>query len=131
MKVKICYYDTDCGGVVYYANYLKYFEAARTEHFEKSGLILKNLAEKDVMFVVARQEVDYKSPARYADVLEVSSRITDSSSVKLDFEHEVRNQEDKLICRGRSLLVCVGRDLRPKAIPEELRKALKLEEKRA
>ncbi|MCX5711497.1 MAG: thioesterase family protein [Candidatus Omnitrophica bacterium] len=129
MKIKIFYHDTDCGGVVYYANYLKFFEQARTAHFEKSGLILKNLVEKDVMFVVARQEVDYKFPARYADTLEVSSRIVDSSSVKLNFEHEVRNQDDKLICRGRSLLVCVGRDLKPKAIPDDLRRDLKLEEK--
>ncbi len=127
MKVKIYYYDTDCGGVVYYANYLKYFEAARTEHFEKAGLILKDEAQKDVMFVVARQEVDYKFPARYADLLDVSSTIIDSSSVKLNFEHEVRNQDNKLICKGRSLMVCVGCDLRPKAIPEDLRQKLKLE----
>ncbi|MFA6349470.1 MAG: thioesterase family protein [Candidatus Omnitrophota bacterium] len=127
MKVKIYYHDTDCGGVVYYANYLKFFEQARTHHFENAGLVLKDLAQEGVMFVVARQEVDYKFPARYADVLDVSSNIIDSSSVKLDFEHEVRNQDDKLICRGRTVMVCVGRDLKPMAIPDDLRLKLKLE----
>lgn len=127
MKVKIYYHDTDCGGVVYYANYLKYFEAARTEHFEKAGLQLKELAGQGVMFVVAHQEVDYKFPARYSDELKITSTIIDFSSVKLNFEHEVRNQADVLICRGQSLLVCVGCDLKPKAMPDELRKKLKLE----
>ena len=58
MKVKIYYHDTDCGGVVYYANYLKYLEEARSEYFETRSLIIKDLLAKGIGFVVARQEVD-------------------------------------------------------------------------
>jgi len=124
MKVKIYYHDTDCGGVVYYSNYLKFLEEARTDFFESRGLFLKKLAEDNIMFVVARQEMDYKLPAHYADILEISTKVCATSNVKIDFEHEVKNQENKLICKGRTLLVCVGADLRPRAMPDEIKKGI-------
>jgi acyl-CoA thioester hydrolase len=124
MKVKIYYHDTDCGGVVYYANYLKYMEEARTEFFESRGLRLKVLARCGTLFVVARQEIDYKSPAFYADVLEIETRFPRIDSVRLFVEHEVKNQEEKLICEAKTILVCVDNNIKPKAIPEEIRQKL-------
>ncbi|MFH0790772.1 MAG: YbgC/FadM family acyl-CoA thioesterase [Candidatus Omnitrophota bacterium] len=121
MKVKIYYHDTDCGRVVYYANYLKYFEQARTEFFEQRGVSIKELADSGTLFVVARQEADYKFPAFYGDILDVAAQITNIGAVKIEFAHEVKNQEDKVICAAKTLMVCVGIDFKPKALPEDIR----------
>ncbi|MBN2830865.1 MAG: acyl-CoA thioesterase [Candidatus Omnitrophica bacterium] len=75
MKIKIYYHRTDCGGPVYYANYLKFFEEARTEYFMQRGFSIKDLANSGTMFIVARQEVDYKLPAVYGDLLEISTTL--------------------------------------------------------
>ena len=124
MKKKIYYYDTDCGGVVYYANYLKYMEEARTEFFEQRGIFIKELVEKGTMFVVAHQEIDYKAPAFYADTLDISTKLIQISTAKTEYEHEVKNQKGQLICLGKAILVCVDKNIKPKAIPEELRSKL-------
>lgn len=124
MKVKIYYHHTDCGGVVYYANYLKFFEEARTEFFAEKGLALEKLAGEGIMFVVARQEVDYKYPARYADILDIETRLVSTSAVRLEFVHETKNQDNKLICVGKAVLVCVGRDFRPQPIPDSVKQRL-------
>ncbi len=121
MKVKIYYHHTDCGGVVYYANYLKFFEEARTEFFAERGFCIKDLSEKGTMFVVARQEVDYKAPAIYGDLLEISTSVIEMSAVKVVFAHEVRREDGVITTKARTILVCVDRSLRPKAIPEEIR----------
>lgn len=124
MKKRIYYHDTDCGGVVYYANYLKFMEEARTEFFEQHGILLKELSEKGVLFVVARQEADYKAPAVYGDIIEVKSSVEELSNVRINFGHEVYNQSGRLLVRARTVMVCVGRDLRPQAMPDDLKLAL-------
>ncbi len=124
MKKRIYYHDTDCGKVVYYANYLKYMEEARTEFLEEKKIFIAGLASQGTLFVVAHQEIDYKAPAFYADILEISTKLEKIGTVKLEFTHEVNNQKGQLICFGKAILVCVGADIRPKAIPEEIRKKL-------
>ncbi len=124
MKIKVYYHHTDCGGVVYYANYLKFFEEARTEYFADIGFSIKELADSGTMFVVARQEVDYKAPAVYGDLLEISTRVSDISAVKMVFEHEVKNQNGLITTKAKTTLVCVDKSLKPKAIPEEIRSHL-------
>lgn len=121
MKIKIYYHDTDCGGVVYYANYLKYVEEARTEFFAEKGISIKELAASGVLFVVARQEIDYKFPAVYADILDVKTRISDIKSVKMIVEHEINNQDGRLICIAKTVMVCVGPDIKPRAIPDDFK----------
>ena len=83
MDIRIYYEDTDCGGVVYYANYLRYFERARTELLEARGIFVKECVPKGFFFVVAHQDIDYKSPAFYADVLNIETRISKISSASL------------------------------------------------
>lgn len=124
MKIRIYYHDTDCGGVVYYANYLKYLEEARTEFFEEKGISIKELAEQGIVFVVARQEIDYKSPAVYGDTLTVDTQVTNISGVKIEFEYEVKNQDGRLISKAKTILVCVDKTLKPKPIPEEVKKKI-------
>jgi acyl-CoA thioester hydrolase len=124
MKKRIYYHDTDSGGVVYYANYLKYMEEARTEFFEARGLFIKDLAAAGILFVVARQEIDYKLPAFYGDILDVSTQVISLSTVKIEFVHQTRNQNNQLVNVGKAILVCVDSGIKPKAIPEELKKKL-------
>jgi acyl-CoA thioester hydrolase len=124
MKQRIYYHHTDCGGVVYYANYLNFLEEARTEYFAKKNASIKDLADSGVMFVVARQEIDYKFPAVYADELEIQTQVAQMTGVRLEFLHEVYNQNKKLIIKAKTILVCVDKTLKPQAIPEDLRKKL-------
>ena len=123
MKKNIYYHDTDCGGVVYYSNYLKFFEEARTEFFSERGLSIKELAEAGTMFVVARQEIDYKLPAFYGDMLDVGAAISNISAARIDFEHEVK-KNGQLIAKAKTIMVCVDKTLKPKTIPEEIRKKI-------
>lgn len=125
MKKRIFYHDTDCGGVVYYANYLKYTEEARTEYFEEKGVFIKEWADKGVLFVVAHQEIDYRSPAVYGDILTVQTRIAKMGAVKIETAHEIRNQDNKLICEVKIVMVCVDKDIKPRAMPDEIAVTLK------
>ncbi len=124
MKVRIYYHDTDCGGVVYYANYLKYLEEARSEYFENRGLIIKDLLNEGIGFVVARQEIDYKAPSFYGDVLEVKSRVTDASLTKIIFEYDIIKQTGQLVAGAKTALVFVDKSLKPRRIPENVLKKL-------
>jgi acyl-CoA thioester hydrolase len=124
MKVKIYYHHTDCGGVVYYANYLKFFEEARTEFFQEKGISVKALIEEKTLFVVSRQEIEYKYPAFYGDTLTVNTLIDRTTPVRMEFSYEVRNQDNKVNCIAHTTLVCVDKHLKPQAMPEALRKKL-------
>ncbi|MDD3274990.1 MAG: thioesterase family protein [Candidatus Omnitrophica bacterium] len=124
MKQRIYYHHTDCGGVVYYANYLDFLEEARTEYFAQKGSSIKQLSDSGVMFVVMRQEIDYKYPAVYADDLDIKTSVGEMTGVRIEFLHEIYNQDSRLIVKARTVLVCVDRSLKPQAIPEELRKKL-------
>lgn len=124
MKQRIYYHDTDCGGVVYYANYLKFLEEARTEYFAQKNASIKQLADSGIMFVVARQEIDYKFPAVYGDELDIITNIGVITGVRIEFLHEIYNQNKQLIVKAKTTLVCVDKNLKPCAIPEDLRKKL-------
>jgi acyl-CoA thioester hydrolase len=127
MQKRIHYHDTDCGGIVYYANYLKYLEEARTEYFENCGYSVKALHDKGFMFVVIRQEIDYKYPARYDDVLDIETKIEEISEIKVVFSYEIKNQESRLTTKAKTTLVCVDPNVIPCAIPTDIRENLKKE----
>lgn len=124
MEIKIYYHHTDCGGVVYYAKYLEFLEEARTEFFAQKGFLIKELTRQGILFVVARQEIDYKIPAFYGDTLSIITRITNVSRVKIEFAYEIKNQNDKIISTAKTAMVCVDSAFKPQAIPEEARKNL-------
>lgn len=125
MKQRIYYHHTDCGGVVYYANYLKFLEEARTEYFAQKNASIKQLADSGIMFVVARQEIDYKFPAAYGDELDIATSIGAITGVRIEFLHEIYNQNKQIIVKAKTILVCVDKKLKPQAIPEDLRLKLK------
>lgn len=134
MKKRIYYHDTDCGGIVYYANYLKFLEEARTEFFESKGISIKDLAEKGILFVVARQEIDYKSPAHYGDILDIDARLSNVGRVKIEFANDIsrisgiplsgKNQKGEIIASAKTVMVCIDNGFKPKTIPDDIRKKL-------
>ena len=119
MQKRIYYHDTDCGGVVYYANYLKYFEEARTEYMEERGLKLKELSDKGTLFVVRNVSIEYKAPAHYADILEISTKINKIRNVSVEFLQEIK-REGKLLVSALTTLVCIDKNFRPCAMCDEL-----------
>lgn len=124
MKKRIYYHHTDCGGVVYYANYLNFLEEARTEYFKQHNVSIKLLADSGFMFVVARQEIDYKFPAKYGDQLVIQTQTGAITGVRIEFLHEIHNQDKQIIVQAKTILVCVDKNLKPQAIPEDLRKKI-------
>lgn len=120
---KIYYHDTDCGGVVYYANYLKYFEEGRTEYLSEKGIEIKEMTQKGGFFVVRCVNLDYKAPARYGDNLEVTSQITKIKNASLEFVQEVK-RDGQILVTAATVLVYIDTNFSPKAIPEDVVKKL-------
>jgi acyl-CoA thioester hydrolase len=121
MEIKIYYEDTDCGGVVYYANYLRYMERARTEYMASRGASVKALMDQGCLFVIARAEVDYRSPAHYGDTLVVETWVSEVSAATLLFEHTMKEKmSGTLITECKAKAVCVDPSGKPKRIPREV-----------
>lgn len=120
--VRVYWEDTDAGGVVYYANYLRFLERARTEWLRAQGIEQVPLKEQHgVLMVVAQVNVTYRRPARYGDLLQVSSRIVEAGKVSLSFEQRVTREtvEGELLLDGVIRVACIDADsFRPKAFPE-------------
>ena len=126
LPVRVYYEDTDAGGVVYYANYLKFMERARTEMLRTLGFEQDQLAEQEgVLFAVHRSEADYLKPARFNDHLQVSAAVHELKKASLTFRQEVRRANGDICCRGLVKVVCVRRDsFRPTPIPETILRAI-------
>lgn len=113
MDIRIYYEDTDCGGVVYYANYLKYFERARTQYLEDRGVSVAGLRNQGRQFMVVHAELDYRSPARYGDTLTVETNLAAVGQASITFAHVVRERvSGRLVVEGSAKLVPVGDDLK-------------------
>ncbi len=124
--VRVYYEDTDAGGVVYYANYLKFMERARTEWLRSLGVEQDALRrETGAAFVVRRVAVDYHRPARLDDALWVTAAITGERRASLEFEQAVcRGPEaaPEVLCRGRVTIACVDLEsLRPRPFPQSFK----------
>ena len=124
MQKTIFYHDTDCGNVVYYANYLKYFEEARTLYMEQKGFSVPALMQAGKFFVVARQEVEYKYPVRYADVITVDTKVLEISDIKIVFENTITNQNSRLCTKGKTTLVCVDKNGMPTSMGADVKTAM-------
>jgi acyl-CoA thioester hydrolase len=109
MDIRIYYEDTDCGGMVYYANYLKFFERARTQYLEERGLSVAGLMKEDTTFVVVHAEVDYRSSARYGDWLTIETVISDMTAASFTFSHVIRERESRrVVVEGSARLAAVN-----------------------
>ena len=105
MEVRIYYEDTDCGGIVYYANYLKYFERARTQYLEERGLSVSALMQAGRLFVVVHAEVEYRAPAYYGETLDIETTVPEMSPASITFAHVVRERRSRrLVVEGSARL---------------------------
>jgi len=116
---KIYYHDTDCGGVVYYANYLKYLEEARTEFFAGKGINLKSLADNGIFFVVAKVEIEYKSPAQYQDTLRILTQAEMVRATAIRFFQRIL-KNGATVAEAKTVLVCIGGNFKPRPLPEQV-----------
>lgn len=125
LPCRVYYEDTDAGGIVYYVNYLKFMERARTERLRRLGFIQSRLAADNILFVVHSCEARYHAPARLDDELSVSAKVVEMRRASLHFHQQVRRVADgTLLCEGSVLVVCVRADtLKSRSIPEALREA--------
>jgi acyl-CoA thioester hydrolase len=123
--VRVYYEDTDAGGIVFYANYLKFFERARTEWLRACGIDQRRLAEESgVLFVVRSTALDYRAPARLDDIVTTVSKITKIGRASVDFMQEAWRGET-LLATGSIRVACVaGATMRPAAIPDPVYEAL-------
>jgi acyl-CoA thioester hydrolase len=120
--VRVYYEDTDAGGVVYYANYLKFFERARTERLRALGFEQDEIrSHYGVLFAVRSVQVDYLKPARFNDALRVSAEVQSLKRASLIFNQAIRrdNENGEIICVAEIRIACLSDDgLRPQAIPD-------------
>jgi acyl-CoA thioester hydrolase len=120
MEVKIYYEDTDCGGVVYYANYLKYMERARTEYLASKGFAVKKLMDEGTIFMILRAEIDYKSPARYGDTIVIETWVRDVTRATMVFEHSMKHKgTGRVFVQCLAKAVFVDASAKPKRLPAE------------
>ena len=122
IPVRVYYEDTDRGGVVYYANYLRFFERARTEWLRSLGVQQERLAEETgTGFVVSRAEIDFRIGARLDDVLTVSVSPLEKKRTYLWLAQDARLADGRVCAAARIQAACVRhRDMRPQPIPETL-----------
>ena len=124
-KLKVYYEDTDSGGVVYYANYLKFIERARTEMINELGFTLtKLLNDYDRLFLVKKIECDYIESCKLEDTLNVQSKVLVLKNASFVLEQNLLKQ-NKIIFRSKIVMVCVNSQGAPSKIPNELHSLMK------
>lgn len=121
-QYRIYYEDTDAGGVVYYANYLKFFERARTDFLRHLQISQSDLAQKEnLVFVVRRCEIDYLTPARLDDLIEVSVEIKEMRTASIVMFQKI-TKSGKILARLNVEIVCVSADeFKPNKIPQNIK----------
>jgi len=121
LPVRIYYEDTDAGGVVYYANYLKFFERGRTEFLREFDIQQDTLLQENIAFVVKKVEMDCIKSARFNQLLSVETEVTSQRKASLMFTQQIFNENRELLCKADTLIACVNlQKMKPIAIPTEI-----------
>ncbi len=125
-ELRVYYEDTDLGGVVYYANYLRFIERARTEMLRALGVVQSDLKDKaGLMFMVRRCSIDYRGSARLDDELIVETAPSAIGGASLELDQKVfRKGDDALLVEARVLIACVTAEGRAARMPRDLRALL-------
>jgi acyl-CoA thioester hydrolase len=124
--IRVYWEDTDGGGIVYYANYLKFMERARTEWLRAVGFEQGPLQEQGLIFVIVDTQVEFKRPARYGDALTVTARVTENSRATIRFTQEVFRGGTigvggELLVTGVIRVACLDtQSFKPKGLPKLL-----------
>tara|TARA_Y200000002_G_scaffold60516_1_gene45780 strand:+ start:3170 stop:3571 length:402 start_codon:yes stop_codon:yes gene_type:complete len=123
-KTKIYYEDTDAGGIVYYANYLKYFERARTEWIYSLGFNHNKLSALDTLIVVRSCYIDYEKPVKFEEKIEVVSELSKLSPVRINLIQFVKVGNETRV-KAKVELAIIDQAGKPKKMPEDLYKSFK------
>jgi acyl-CoA thioester hydrolase len=107
-KLRVRYSETDRMGYVYYGNYAQYFEVGRVEALRALGLAYRKMEEDGIMLPVLKMDILYIKPAFYDDELTITSRIEKTPTSKIEFHHEVHNQNGELLNQAKVILVSVN-----------------------
>lgn len=118
-KVKVYYEDTDAAGVVYYANYLRYMERARTELFARLGIDVADYHNRGYFFPIVHVDIHYKRPARLGDILDITADITELKKASLTLRQCVFRGE-AVIAEAFVTVACIDKNGRPRRLPEIL-----------
>ena len=125
IKTRERYQETDQMGIVYYANFLVFFEMGRTEYLRQCGLPYSEMEKEHIYFPVAEVHCNFRSPAYYDDVLIVQTWVSELKHATVQFSYKVfREGGDTLVAEGYTKLACLNAKRKPAAIPEKLRKLL-------
>ena len=119
--IRVYYEDPDLAGIVYYANYLKFIERARSEMVRAAGIDQTAMKAAGQVFAVARLEADYRTPAKFDDELIVETSVTKTTPARLTLQ-QVVTRESTLIFEAKVVLVCLGPDGRPTRLPPQITK---------
>lgn len=119
VDIRVRYNETDSMGYLHHSNYLVYFEIGRTDLFRKQGGSYRVMEQMGMFFVVANVNVKYKAPARYDDLLTLTTSIARQTPAKLIHAYELKRQTD-LICVAETTIACVDRNGQVQRIPEDL-----------
>jgi acyl-CoA thioester hydrolase len=119
-KIRVRYAETDRMGLLHHANYLVYFEQARTDLLRDRGTTYKDLEDEGFYLVIAKIDIKYRSPAYYDDELTVRTTVTKTSPIRIEHKYEVFRPDGTLICEGSSTLACVDSAGKIQQMPEWL-----------
>jgi acyl-CoA thioester hydrolase len=120
ITIRVRYAETDRMGLLHHANYLVYFEQARTELLRAQGVAYKDLEDQGFLLVLTKVLVRYRSPARYDDELTIRTTVVRTTLVKIEHRYEVF-RDGTLLAEAETTLGCVGRDGKVQALPDYLR----------
>jgi acyl-CoA thioester hydrolase len=124
-KLRVIYGDTDQMGVVYYANYFRYFEFARSEYFRAKGGSYRELEKEGKHLPVVEARCAYKAAARYDDVIVIRVDVTELRRASFTFSYEIRREGDEqLLCTGSTLHACIDGEGKPVRIPDSVAQAI-------
>lgn len=107
VEVRVRYSETDQMGIVYHGNYLPYFEIGRVEWLRNKGISYKTLEERGVALPIVSLTINYKKSARYDDLLIVKTKFKKQTSVKIEFDCEIVNDQNELLTTGHFILVFI------------------------
>ena len=117
IQVRVRYSETDQMGVVYHGNYIPYFEIGRVEWLRNKGISYKIMEESGVALPIVSMNINYKKPARYDELLTISTTFKSQTSVKVEFECEIHNEKNELLTTAHFILVFVdlltGKPIQP------------------
>jgi len=120
IKIKIYYEDTDAGGVVYYANYLRYLERARTEFLLDRSISVAELHGQGVFFAVVHVDIAYKKPALLGDTIEITTEVTELKNATITVKNQVF-KDTSLLVEAYVTIACINKEGKPQRLPESFK----------